>query len=291
VSITPADSLTMFSLNVVAPEYFRVAGIRIVRGRVFAADERVTAQFGANEVMINERMARRFWPNGNAIGARLKTTRQGWATVVGIVRDVDLPGGNQIKRAMDIQVYWAEPAAPRRASLIVRSHLPTLEVRTLVRDAIKSAGAGVQINGFTTADAELAHSQSMLKFTLTLLGIFASLALVLATLGLHAVIAYSVSQRTREIGIRIALGAEARRVARLVIGEGLTLGIAGTIAGCIAALAATRLLRAMLFGVQPHDPATLAVVGLGLLVVSVIASALPAWRAMRIDPVEMIRSE
>jgi predicted permease len=291
IPISPSDSLNLVSMNVVTPEYFRTVGIRLVRGRVFEADPRLTDRFGSNEVMINERLANRFWKDGNAIGARIKVARWDWATVVGIVRDVDIPGAKKVRRAQDTQIYFAMPAAMRYVSLIVRTPLPIMEVRTLVRDAVKSAGAGVRITSFTTADAEVAHSQAMLKFTVTLLGIFAALALVLAAVGLHAVIAYSVSQRTRELGIRMALGAESQAVARLVIGEGLGLGLAGTIAGCAAALAATRLLRAMLFGVQPHDPWTLGVVGAGLLLVSVAASAVPALRAMRINPVDMIRAE
>jgi hypothetical protein len=290
IPVVPRDSLGLYEINAVAPEYFSTTGIRLVRGRVFAADTRLTDKFGSNEVMINERLANRFWPAGNAVGARIKAGSAGWATVVGIVHDVDLPGEGTLARA-NAQIYYSLPAAPRGVSLIVRSPLPILDVRTLVRDVVKSVGPGVRIGAFTTADAEVAHARSVLKFTLTLLGTFAILALVLAALGLHAVIAYSVSQRTRELGIRMALGAEARAVARMVIGEGIVLGVAGTVAGCAAALLATRLLRALLFGVEPHDPWTLAAVGAGLLVVSVAASALPAWRATRINPVDMLRTE
>ena len=290
VQLSPADSLRVFAMNVVDPAYFAATGIRVVRGRVLDPDPRLTDRFGSGEVMINERLANRFWPGGNAIGARIRTKAGGLATVVGVVGDVDVPDELPFARTK-AQLYFALPGAPRAVSLIVRSPLPILEVRTLVRDAVKSAGGGMRLGGYTTADAEVAHSQAMIKFTLTLLGIFALLALVLAALGLHAVIAYSVSQRTRELGIRMALGAESRAVARLVIGEGVVLGVFGTVVGCGGALIATRLLRAMLFGVEAHDPWTLAAVGAGLLVVSVAASALPAWRAARINPVEMIRAE
>jgi predicted lysophospholipase L1 biosynthesis ABC-type transport system permease subunit len=239
--------------------------------------------------MINERLANRFWPQGNAIGGRIKTQSK-WATVVGVVRDVDMPGTAAIARSR-AQVYYPLPAAPRYLSLVVRSPLPPLEVRSLLRSAIKTTGPGVRINAFTTADAEIAHGQSVIKFTLTLLGIFALLAVVLAAVGLHAVIAYSVSQRTRELGIRMALGAEARTVARLVIGEGMVLGVLGTVVGVAASLTVTGVMRALLFGVTPSDPWTMAAVGAGLLTVSVAASAIPAWRASRINPVEMIRAE
>jgi predicted permease len=289
IPTTAGDSLGLYEMNVVAPEYFSTVGLRLVRGRVFAPNTRLTDQLGSNEVMINERLANRFWPKGDAIGAKIKR-RDDWATVVGVVRDVDLPSGKSLARA-SVQLYYALPAAPQSVALIVRSPLLPPEVKALLRAAVKAAGPGVRIGGFTTADAEVAHSQSVLKFTLTLLGIFALLAVVLAAVGLNAVIAYSVSQRTREIGIRMALGAEARAVARLVIGEGVVLGVVGTVVGCAVAVMATGLLRTLLFGVKPGDPWTMGAVGVGLLAVSVLASAIPAWRAARINPVEMIRSE
>jgi predicted permease len=290
IPVAPSDSLGRYEMNVVAPEYFSTVGVRLMRGRVFAPDRRPTSKFGSNEVMVNERLANRLWPNGNAVGAKIKTAND-WATIVGVVRDVDLPGERNLPRAR-AQLYYPLPGAPRSMSLIVRSPLPSLEVHALLRSAIKSTGPGIRVGGgFTTADAEVAHSQSILKFTLTLLGIFAVLAVVLAAVGLHAVIAYSVSQRTREIGIRMALGAGSHTVARLVIGEGIMLGAVGTVIGCAVALATTGLLRALLYGVKPGDPWTMAAVGAGLLAVSVLASAVPAWRASRINPVEMVRSE
>jgi putative ABC transport system permease protein len=208
---------------------------------------------------------------------------------VGVVQNVDLPGSGP--RIAQTQLYFALPGAPQRVSLIVGSRLPVHDVRTLVRDAVKRVGAGIRIGGYTTPAMEVAHGQAMIRFTLTLLGIFAALALVMAALGLHAVIAYSVSQRTRELGIRMALGAEARGVARLVIGQGVVLGVLGTLAGCAIALVATRLLRTLLWGVEPRDPWTLAAVSAGLLIVSIVASASPAWRATKISPVETMRAE
>jgi putative ABC transport system permease protein len=279
------DTLSPTSFNLGHPEFFKVAGIRFIAGRPYTATHSLDED-GGNEVVINERTAKRFWPDG-AIGHRIK--RGTWATIVGVVPDVDVPGYKGFESG--IQMYQPLALAPMRASIVVRSNLPPTLVEPLLRKAVKESGIRASILEFADAESYVFGVREMHRFTLALIGGFAALALLLAAVGLHAVIAYSVSQRLREIGIRIALGAQAGEVAGLVMRQGAVLTAMGVVLGMLAALAAARSMRSMLYGVEPGDPITIAAVGALLLVVSFIASALPARRAVRVDPVEMVRAE
>jgi ABC-type antimicrobial peptide transport system permease subunit len=181
--------------------------------------------------------------------------------------------------------------APLRTALIVRSTLPAPALEAALRAAIREVVPRTTVSDFELVTARLADARETHRFTLGLIGAFAGLALLLAAIGLGAVISYSVSQRMREMGIRIALGAQSSQVARLVLGQGVVLAAIGVVAGSAAGLAATRLMQSMLYGVSPGDPLTTAAVALLLLVVSALACALPARRATRVDPVEMVRAE
>ena len=283
--VSAGDTLGPFAYNLGQPNFFRVAGIRFIAGRPYAANGTLTED-GGNEVVINESMARRYWPSG-AIGRRLK--RGAWATVVGVVSDIEVPGYKA--PGSGVQIYQSLARAPMRASIVVRSDLPPTLVEPLVRKAVKESGVRVSVGEFSDAESYVFAAREMHRFTLMLIGGFAVLALVLAAVGLHAVIAYSVTQRLREIGIRIALGAQAGEVAGLVMRQGAVLTVVGVALGVLGALAATRTMRSMLYDVEPGDPITIAAVGALLLAVSCIASAMPARRAVRVDPVEMVRAE
>jgi predicted permease len=287
--LTADDSLKTAKLNTVLPEFFTVVGLPIRAGRVFRADTRPLDRAGTDEIMINERFARRFWPDGNAIGARVKYGVN-WSTVVGIVNDVDVPG-ERLREHNEAQIYLPMPGAPRRASIVVRSNLAPPVLDSVLRRAITMGNAGVQSVAFAESALQYKAARTTHNFAVDLLGGFAVLALVLAAVGLHAVIAYSVTQREREIGIRIALGAQPKAVARLVFGQGLRLAIIGVVIGSVAAVLATRAMTPFLYKITPGDPATTLAVAAVLMIVALVASALPARRATKVDPVDLVRTE
>jgi putative ABC transport system permease protein len=286
---TATDSLKAVQLNVTTPDYFRVAGIRIVQGRPYGEDSRPTAMSELGEVMINERFARRFWPNGGAIGARIRNAGRP-ATIVGVVSDVDIPSPES-RRAAALQVYLPMPGAPRFASLVVRSRLPQAALDSALRKAVALGNARVRAGALETTDAYLTSFRRRPAVIAKVIGGFAALAMLLAAIGLHAVIAYSVKQREREIGIRIALGARQHGVAALIFGDGMRLAGIGAGLGVAGAVVGTRVLRGILFGVEPNDPATFAATVAILVVAAAAACAVPAIRATRIDPVELVRVE
>jgi predicted permease len=280
-SMASVDSLGPIQFNRGTQDFFRVTGLRFVEGRPYSFDA------GPNEMVVNERFAHRFWPGG-AIGHRVKFDST-WSTIVGVVANTSVPG--EKGQGSGLQLYMPMVVAPLRTALIVRSRLPAPALEAALRAAIKEAAPRANVSDFELATARLADARETHRFTLGMVGAFAGLALLLAAIGLGAVISYSVSQRMREMGIRIALGAQSSQVARLVLGQGVLLAIIGIVAGSAAGLAATRLMRSMLYGVSPGDPLTTAAVAVLLLVVAAAACALPARRATRVDPVEMVRAE
>jgi predicted permease len=284
----PSDSMKAIAFNFGKPDMFRVAGLRFLQGRPFLDDARLRGEAGATEVVINERFARRFWPDGKALGARIKRMDT-WATVVGVVANLDVPGTKGLPSG--VQLYQSMSDAPVRFVVLVKSRLPGPQLEPLLRDAIREASPRATIGRYADADAQVQHGRIVHRFILSLIGGFSILALVLAAIGLHAVISYSVTQRLREIGIRMALGARTGQVANLVLRQGVSLTSAGIVVGAIGGWAAARAMRSLLYGVEPGDPLTMAVVALALVATAVMASMLPARRATRVDPVEMIRVE
>jgi predicted permease len=283
------DSLSSVGFNSGASDYFTVTGTRIVQGRAFAPDQSLSDRLLGTELVVNEGFARRFWPEGGAIGARLRRGSGPWLTIVGVAADVQLPTS---KRAWTkTQFYESMPAAPKQATLIVRSALPLAAILPQIQAAVHEASPFIKVRRTVVADDLIAGSRATHRFMLALLGIFAGLALVLAAFGLHAVIAYAVGQRTREIGVRVALGAQNAEVLRLVVGSGLRLSAVGIVVGAAGGLAAARAMRAMLYGVGAADPVTLGAVAVVLMLVGAAASYIPARRAMRVDVVEALRAD
>jgi predicted lysophospholipase L1 biosynthesis ABC-type transport system permease subunit len=232
--------------------------------------------------VVNDRFARRFWPRGDALGKKIKYSGR-WMTVVGVARSIEVPGEDD--PAMHMQFYQSMPGAPDRAALIVKSSIPPALLEPQLRRAVREVNANVRFRQFTDADGALHAGRATHRFMLALLGVFAVLAVILTAVGLYAVVAYSVFQRRREIGIRVALGAPAPRIARLIVSQGVALSAAGIAIGIVGAAAATRSMGSLLYRTAPGDPLTSAAVALVLLVVSVLACALPAHHATRIDPV------
>jgi len=270
-----------------SPDYFRLIGLPIVAGRTFGRDS------SGKEIIINEAMARRYWPGASAIGRRLRLSAKGpWSTVVGVVRDVTVPSaGRKTGGSRDFQMYFPFADDFESATLIVRTAGSTPDLaRRLTREAT-AVDPGIRVRDVSSVETLLANELAGPRFNMSLLLVFAGLALVLATVGLYGVIAYSVSQRTREMGIRLALGAGRAAVLRLVMSQGARLTITGVAVGLVAAAALTRVMANMLYGVSALDPVTFVLVGVVLGLVAVFASYFPARRATRVDPVVALRSE
>jgi putative ABC transport system permease protein len=271
----------------VSPEYFRALGIPLLKGRYLAEGDKAGRPLVA---VINETLARRYWPDGeNPIGQRLRFGGNRAWEIVGIVGDVKHSGlDKQVTPAVFLS-YLQTPEA--RMSLVVRTASDPASMIRAVKDQVYAVDRDQPMYKIRTMDQVVAESQSSPRFTLIMLGIFAAVALALAAVGIYGVISYAVTQRTREIGIRIALGAERGDVLRLVVGQGTALAVAGVLAGLAAAFALTRLMSSLLFGVSATDPTIFAGASLFLAAVALAASYLPARRAMRVDPMVSLRYE
>ena len=251
----------------------------------------------SEEIVVNRALARRIAPDGNALGRRIRTVAAGnrgpqneeWSTVVGIAEDVHLPGAHD--DLQDFQVYALPLTRMPFPTYVARFTTVPSNVESILRQAIQRANPTLVARRARVADDYLREALAPTRFMLALLGAFAGVALVLAVVGLYGSIAYTVSQRTREIGIRIALGASARSVTRLVVGDGVRLALVGLVIGVGTAVAATRALSSLLYAVSASDPVTFTTIAVLVAAVALAASYLPARRAARIDPVDALRAE
>jgi putative ABC transport system permease protein len=272
--------------NYVSPDYFSALGIRLIEGRTFTADE----MRGRAAVIVNRAYAARFWPDGGALGAQIKWGTLDWMTVVGVVDDV-VAGG--LTRSRDTPgLYWPLQPAGVRAPLVlvVRAAGDAAIAIASVRGAVRALDPEIAINVLPTETA-LASTIAAPRFNMAVLTAFAAIALVLAAVGLGAVIGYEVTERTHEIGIRMALGARTENVRRLAMQHGLVPAFVGVLCGAIGALGATQLVASMLHGIAPRDPLTFAGVVALLVLVALGASWLPARRATRVDPITALRGD
>jgi predicted permease len=270
------------------PEYFETMKTPIVRGRGFTATDDEKAP---RVVVVNETMARRFWPDQNPIGKRL---RLGDAVepvyeVVGVARDGKYYLLGEAETAFMflplLQNYSGE------ATLIVRTSAPPESLAAAIRQEVAALDGELPVSGVKTMPEYLDRLLSAPKAVAGLVGAFGLVALLLAAIGLYGVMSYAVSQRTREIGIRMALGSPAPIVFGLILKQGLRLALTGVTIGLVAAFGLTRLLRSLLYGVSVIDPATFAGVTTSLLVVALLACWIPARRAAKVDPMTSLRSE
>ena len=273
----------------VTRDYFRAMGIPLLRGRVFEA---IDSRDNPRKVVINNNtMARTFWPDENPIG---KTIRMSWgemlhAEVVGVVGDVKHGGLDTAPRS---KLYWHHPQFVYSfMTLVIHADGDPTALVPSLRARVGELDPELPISGIRTMDQMVSESLRQPRFTTLLLSIFAVVALVLVAIGLFGLISYSTAQRTREIGVRVALGASRKGVFRMIIGRGVALALAGAGIGILGALILTRFLESMLFDVSPTDPATFAFIVPVLLVIAGIASYLPARRAMKVDPMEALRYE
>jgi putative ABC transport system permease protein len=269
--------------------YFRAMGIPLIAGRAFSeSDTEDAAAVG----IVSVALARKYWPGENAVGRRLKfdpDPKEPWRTIVGVVGDVRSLGLDRDAPPV-LFIPYQQFSLPF-TNIAVRSSLPTATVASMVRSQLTTVDPELPPGDILSLQEVLDRSVDQPRFRTILISAFAILALILAAVGVFGLISYSVTQRTREIGIRIALGAGAAQVLRPMVREGLVLAGAGIAIGLGAALMLSRVIGSLLYGVGATDPLTFALVALILLTVAFLATYVPARRALRIDPIAALRSE
>ncbi|HEV2834693.1 MAG TPA: ABC transporter permease [Pyrinomonadaceae bacterium] len=277
--------------RIISPDYFDTMTIPLTAGRRFTEQDTDTTP---NVVVISESMARRVWPGEDPIGKRIAVGRirsdADWVQVIGIVKDV-----RQFELTADPkpQMYLTYPQfqffAPE--DLVVKTDVDPASMAATVRKAVWDVDKDQPVSNVRTMEEILAESIARQRFSMLLLGVFAAVALLLAAVGIYGVMSYSVAQRTHEIGIRMALGAQTGAVLKLAVGYGLKLVLAGVLIGLVAAFVLTRLMSSLLFGVTATDPATFALISFLLICVAAVASYVPARRATKVNPIIALRYE
>jgi putative ABC transport system permease protein len=268
----------------VGPEYFDLLGLPILKGRGFTEADR---EGSPNVAVVSEDIAKQLWPGQDPIGKRIHLGETTFVTVIGVVREIHFRE-HRDPTPMIIRPYLQGFA---QGALLVRTRGPAAGLGPALRDAVHNADPGSDFLSVQSMDQLIAPQLAQPRLNALLLSAFALAAVLLAAIGLYGIMASAVSQQTRELGVRMALGATPPRLRQMVLGEALTIAGAGAIAGLAAALAASRVLRTMLFEVSPTDPETLIGVSLLLLAISLLAAYLPARRATQIDPARALRAE
>jgi len=285
----PGDPPPHADYAFVSADYFATIGQRIVKGRGFQpSDMRAGNYFAPNSVaVIDEELARRFWPNGDALGGGISWSADGpWAEVVGIVATAQIKDLTEPSKGT-----FYLPAYVGISTLVVRTPGDPRALAGAIRDQVLAVDPSQPVFDVKTMDERIALTLETRRFAVVLLGIFGALALLLAAIGLYGVLAFAVSQRTREIGIHMALGARTRDVLLMVIRQGMSLVLIGVVLGVAGAYAVTRTIRSLLFEVGTTDPLTFVLVSMLLAIVGFIACYLPARRATKVDPLVALRYE
>ncbi|MCI0486607.1 MAG: ABC transporter permease [Blastocatellia bacterium] len=282
-----SDSSLLATYRIISPDYFRAMRIPLLKGRVFDAQDTVDT---IDAAVISEAMAQRAWPDDDPIGKRLKWGTDGkLMTVIGVVKDVRL--ALRLEARPQVYMPYSQVSIYPPSDLVVRTRTGPLSLAAAVRNEVWAIDKDQPVADISTMERVLSDSLARQRFNLLLLGVFAALALVIATVGIYGVMSYLVAQSTREIGIRQALGAEPLDVVKLVLGKGLALSLIGVVIGVAAALSLTRLMSSLLFGISATDPLTFVIVALLLIVVAAAACLIPARRAMKVDPMVALRYE
>ena len=290
----PYDSNRFFESRSISPGYFASLGIPVLAGRDFTEDDGVGG--GAPVVIISQSFAEAYFSRQGALGQHLQAVNSDGrdrpepaVTIVGVVPDVRQ---ETLDKPPLMQIYdplWQ--GGVTSASIVVRTAISPASLVGQIRSVLRAIDPALALADVHTMDDLVSSAKAGRRFQTLLLSLFAGIALFLSLLGLYALLAYSVKQRTAEIGVRMALGTQRGHVLRMVLRQGLLVASIGIIVGLATSLALTRLLRGLLFDVAPNDPVTLLVVTLGLLVAALAASWIPAWRATRIDPMAALRNE
>jgi putative ABC transport system permease protein len=272
------------------PDYFAALGIPLLRGQTFDDNRRLEK---VREVIISESFVRQYFPGEDPIGKHLVTIGHQSFTIVGVVGDTRFHVANPVQPMMyfPISTPLYGGFVPNYATLAVRSSLDVTGLALPIQRAVQQLDPELAVSDVLTMNQVIGKSTLEHRFEATMLAAFAVLSLSLATVGLFGVLSYIVAQRTQEIGIRIALGAQKSDVLRLVVGQGMLPALIGMGIGIVAALGVTRLLSSLLYGVKPTDPLTFASVLLILAGVASLATYLPAQRATKVDPMVALRHE
>ena len=279
-------------MHVASPGYEKVLGVRLLGGRGFTDTDRENAPPVA---MVNAMVAQKLFPGTDPVGKRFAFGRLGasdghkWITIVGLLADTKMYG---LANPARLEVYVPFRQRPRDGmTLLVKTSREPVAMVSAIRAAIASVDKEQPVFAVSTMQDVVNASISTRRVTLILLGIFSGLALVLASIGIYGVVSYSVAQRSREIGIRMALGARPNDVLRLVLSNGGRIAVAGLVAGTAASVGLTRLIAKLLYGVSPMDPGTLAAACFALALISLMACYIPARRALKVDPLNALRHE
>jgi predicted permease len=274
-------------------EFFRTLGIPLKRGRLFDETDRGD---GPCVVIIDEALAERYWPGEEALGKRIRfaSDEAPWHEIIGIVGNVKYDGftiNSPLFYTYGPQMFIWAPFAGRIHSLILRTEGDPLTVAPMVRQIIRDLDPELPVLNMRTMDQIIARSVAHPRFLMTLMGVFAGVALLLGCIGIYGVISYAVAQRTNEIGVRMAMGAERTDVVLMVVRQGMILSLVGVAVGLVGALVATRVMEGILFNISTRDPWAYGLVSIVVVVVALLASYLPARRASRVDPMQALRSE
>jgi putative ABC transport system permease protein len=280
----------------VSPAYFQTMGIELIKGRLFTAEDTPDTPL---VIIIDEVLAQRYFPNEDPLGKRLKSTADApGIEIVGVVRhaepnSLDAQGPAPAQFYLNFDQIPAErvPGYVRRLNLLTRTEVEPLSLASAVRAQVAALNKDQAVFNVRTMEQAVAQSVAPRRFSMLLLTVFAVAALALASLGIYGLMSYAVAQRTREIGVRMALGAQSGAILKLVIGQGMKLAFAGVAFGLVASVALTRTIKNLLFGVSATDPATFAAVALLLTAVALLACFVPARRAVRVDPMVALRGE
>jgi predicted permease len=274
-------------------DYFQAMDTPLLAGRFFTrGDEAPNAQ---RVVIVNEAFANAYFPGQSAIGKHfcmcfpVNGNSIDWSTIVGVVADVRHSNLEDVPPPQVYQLFWQTDR--NSAYIAIRSLEPPAKMIPPIRRAVRAMDPNLAVADIETMDQRIWEASALRRFQMSLFAVFGGIALILAGIGLYGLMAFAVKQRTREIGIRLALGSQPLQVKKLIIRQGMTLTIAGIVIGIPGALALTRVLSSLLYGVAPSDPATLVIVSILLVVVALAACWIPAQRAMRVEPMEALRYE
>jgi putative ABC transport system permease protein len=289
----PGSSAPSPNVRAVTRDYFRTLSITITNGRGFGSEDHATS---APVAILNETSARAWWPNTNPVGQRVRfDTKLPWVTIVGVARDAKSSGVREPAPAelfvLHEQLPVAAAGTDRTMYVLLKTTVDPLTLTSSARQAVRQLDPQLAITNIRSMEQLLDFSVAQQRFMMLLLAVFGGVALSLAAIGIYGIMSYAVKRRTREIGIRMALGGSPRDVVRLVVGQGMQLAVIGLGVGIIAALAATKLMADMLFGITPRDPVTFGTITVLLAAVALFASWIPARRAVRTDPTTALRTE
>jgi putative ABC transport system permease protein len=282
-----SDEPSFVNGSVVVPEYFHLLGIPLLRGRLLTDADNEQSPLVA---VINETMARTYWPNEDPLGKRLKLSPRApsWTTVVGVVADAR----TETLESAEVPAVYASlyQRSAKHLAIFLRGRFVPATITSQVREQLRSVNSALPVFGAATLDETVSASLAVRRFSMELIALFALTALLLAGLGIYGVISYMVSERTHEIGVRLALGAQRIDVMRMVLSQGLRLALAGAGVGLAGALGVSHVMSGLLYGVSATDPLTFGVVAGALTGVALAACYIPARRAIRVDPIVALRS-